>query len=72
METKAKCTACGSGRIMPNVRVVDRGHYSAEDELVLAMDANPDALLFKEPVRQRVRAWVCVDCGHVEWFVERS
>ena len=47
--------------------VADRTQ-AGEVELHLRVDTNPDAMIFKEPVRTPLYAWVCLDCGLTEFY----
>jgi hypothetical protein len=64
-----KCLACGSERMVPNGRVLDQEQYS-RGCLLLSLRRVSNALLFKKPFYDRVRAWVCGECGYVQLFAE--
>ena len=66
-----KCGRCGSEKVMPNLRIRDR--YDAglgRADLEVEVQANPDALIFKQVHREALRATVCGECGNVGISVE--
>lgn len=63
------CPKCDSSKIIPNVRILDRSEYG-DGQLRLAVDANPDALIFKDRLHGQLVADICGDCGYVELKVE--
>jgi hypothetical protein len=64
-----RCSRCDSSKIIPNVRILDRTEYG-DSQLRLAIDANPDALIFKDRAYGHLTADICGDCGHVELKVD--
>lgn len=63
-----KCSKCNSDKIIPKAKVIDRGDYNSEGDLVVAIDENPDALIFKERFRTTTIAKVCGNCGFIEFY----
>ena len=61
------CLECGSERIVSDVKVIDYNENSARD-LQVAVDENPDALIFKQRNYSTVKAKVCADCGYIHFF----
>jgi hypothetical protein len=57
------CVKCGSAKMIPDARMLNEG-VSGEPQLVV--DANPDALIFKDRLFGQIVADICGDCGHVE------
>ena len=71
MATSTACAKCGSEKVIPRARVIDRGDYSTDSGNVrVGVERNPEALLFKGTERMDICARICGDCGHVELFVE--
>jgi predicted nucleic-acid-binding Zn-ribbon protein len=65
------CAKCGSTKIIPHARVIDRGDYSTDvGNVRLAVARNPQALVFKGLERVDSYARVCGECGFAELFVE--
>lgn len=64
-----RCLRCGSSKIIPHVRVFDQGQYS-NGGLLAVVDADPDALVFKDRLYDEITADICGDCGHVELKAE--
>ena len=55
------CSKCKSTKIIPKVRMVDRGEYDvAGDLMVILKDIHHGVL----------RAWICGACGYVETYVD--
>ena len=63
-----RCLKCGSGAMIPGVRVVDRGDGDVRKTTEVGLATKPDAVLFKGEVRVETRAVVCGDCGFVELY----
>ena len=71
MTRSNSCFKCGSDKVIPRARVMDRGHYSGDaGDLNLVVYANPEALMFKSGLNSSAFARVCGDCGFTELFVE--
>ena len=65
------CPKCNSGKIVPNARVMDRGHLNTDaGELSVIVYERPDALVFKGSHSAELSARVCGDCGYTEFFAE--
>ena len=64
------CPKCQSTEIIPDVRVIDHGHYNSPLDLCATVYREPDAMIFKHPVAHRFHARVCGACGYTEFYVE--
>jgi hypothetical protein len=64
-----RCAACGSDKIIPDVPVLDQGQASS-GRLSITIDADPDALIFKDRKWARLAAHICGACGHVQLMAE--
>jgi predicted nucleic-acid-binding Zn-ribbon protein len=65
-----KCPKCGSSAVIPEVRIIDHGHYNAALDLSATVYTNPEAWVFKGAVSHRFKARVCGSCGYTEFYVE--
>ena len=65
-----KCGRCGSEKVMSDLRIRDRYEHGFGNDLEVEVRGNPDALLFKQPHREALRATVCGECGNVGLSVE--
>lgn len=63
------CPQCKSNKIVPKARMLDQGQHSG-GQLLIAVDENPEALLFKNRVAQPVTARLCGDCGAIQLVAE--
>lgn len=71
MTNDQPCAKCGSDRMVPRVRVMDRGHYSSDSgELSLVIYERPEARVFKKPHKGSLWARVCGSCGFTELYVD--
>ena len=70
MKNHHTCPKCRSSDIIENVRPLDLGHHNAQNTMQLANYAHPDALLFKGKQSTTIWAWVCAECGFVEFYAE--
>lgn len=62
------CAKCQSSKIVPNAIVLDKGDGNYNHDFQIAVDAKPDAWVFKERHSTRVTAKVCGDCGFIEFY----
>lgn len=62
------CEKCGSDKIIPQAKVIDRGDYSVQGDLTVAVDENPEAFIFKQRTDSTVTAKVCGNCGFMELY----
>ena len=60
---QGKCPKCGSGRIMHNIRVVDRDGEYADGNLTVRVERKPDAIIFKHHWDERV-----IKLSDIEWL----
>jgi ribosomal protein S27AE len=62
------CPRCGSDAVIPDVRLTDRDNNGAHRTATLGLARKPDALMFKQEERVEIKARVCSDCGHVDFY----
>ena len=55
------CSKCKSTKIIPRVRMVDRGEYNVAGDLTVTLENTHQGVL---------RAWICGSCGYVETYVD--
>ena len=53
------CSKCKSTKIIPKVRMVDRGEYDVAGDLTVILKNIHSGVL---------RAWICGSCGYVETY----
>jgi predicted nucleic-acid-binding Zn-ribbon protein len=66
------CAKCGSTKIVPRVRVIDRGHMGTDSGNVQVGAARRPHNLFKLQEKADVFGRVCGDCGFTELYVEEA
>lgn len=64
------CDKCGSDKIIPHAKVIDRIGSGAEGDLAVSVDEKPDAFMFKQRIRSGVSAKVCGNCGFLELYAD--
>jgi predicted nucleic-acid-binding Zn-ribbon protein len=70
MPTDAPCPKCGSHDIVPEARVIDRGHMNDQSkEMRVGVARKPEAWLFKQEERSDLFARICGGCGFAELYV---
>jgi predicted nucleic-acid-binding Zn-ribbon protein len=69
MKRTNKCPKCGSSDVIQDAKAVDRNE-SFDTELSVATFRKPEALLFKGQLTTTISAWVCTDCGYVEFYAD--
>jgi hypothetical protein len=70
------CRWCNSSKVVSDICLRDNvggspgegGSLTSRCDITLVTWADPGAILFKEEVTSTLRASVCGDCGHVEFF----
>ncbi len=67
MNTARKCTNCGSTDLIGTAYMRDGQGYRVRG---FSVDANPKAMLLKEPADSSIAVCVCSACGHVELYAE--
>lgn len=70
MKRNSKCPKCGSTDVIADAKAIDRGHSDFQREMSVATFAKPDALIFKDKKLTTVSAWVCADCGFIEFYAD--
>jgi hypothetical protein len=71
MDTNLTCAKCGSAKVVPRARVIDRGDYSADiGNVQVGVSRKPFALIFKGHEKIDMFARVCGECGFTELFVD--
>jgi ribosomal protein S27AE len=71
MKPADACARCGSTKIIPRARVVDRGENDSQSHsLRVAVARNPEAVFFKKEEKVDTYARVCGECGFVELFAK--
>ena len=63
-----KCPECDSEKIIEAAKVIDYGKQMADYGFKVAVDGDPNALIFKERVYSDVEAKICADCGYIRFF----
>lgn len=66
------CAKCGSKSVLAPVTVSVNAGDAGRQNVVLEVQKDPYALLFKERVMEPLRAALCGDCGNVEFYVENQ
>ena len=64
--SEIKCAQCGSDKIMLNLALSER----AGGPLVVTLEGNPDAKIFKDMKMAELRGTVCGECGNVGLSIE--
>ncbi len=64
MKATSKCPKCGSADILANARVEATNRF----EVTITSFANPDAMVFRDATHTAVSAWVCRQCGYIEFY----
>jgi predicted nucleic-acid-binding Zn-ribbon protein len=65
-----KCPKCGSSDIISDAKAIDRADDYTQTELSVATFRKPEAFLFKGQLTTALSAWVCADCGYVEFYAD--
>jgi predicted nucleic-acid-binding Zn-ribbon protein len=69
MKRTNKCPKCGSSDVIKDALAGGRTDSYA-NELSVATYRNPEAFVFKGKLLSSLSAWVCADCGYVEFYAD--
>ena len=73
MRPEGSCSKCGSTKVVPRARVIDRGDYNIESgNIRVGVARKPAAWILKGEEKADLYARVCGDCGFAELFVQNS
>ena len=70
MKKTGKCPKCGCAEVIADAKAVDRGDVNSIRDMEVATFRKPDALIFKGQQLTTVSAWVCSDCGYIEYYAD--
>lgn len=70
MKRTQKCPKCGSTDVIADAKAIDRAHLSVETELSVATFRQPEAIWFKGQMTTTLSAWICGECGYVEFYAD--
>ena len=70
MKRTNQCPKCGSAEVIRDAKVVDRMQHGLETEMRVASFRNPEAYVFKGQQNSSVSAWVCTQCGFMEFYAD--
>ena len=67
------CAKCGSDKIIPQARVIDRGHNNWNIDLEVEVSINNKQSVFnREAYRASSYARICAGCGHIELYTDHT
>ena len=67
--SKLVCPKCSSDKILPRI-VINEHNQIKVYPLVVAIEKDPKAFIFKNPIESNLLAQVCGECGYVEFYVD--
>lgn len=70
MKKSGGCPKCESRNVLRDAKAIDHYDYGVQQEMKVGIDSNPAAWLFKGQASCTVSAWVCGDCGFVEFYAD--
>lgn len=63
-----KCPECNSEKIIKEALAIDRGDQYSTNNMIVGIEQNPKAFIFKNRTDSDVRAEVCADCGYISFY----
>jgi predicted nucleic-acid-binding Zn-ribbon protein len=69
MKRTNKCPKCGSSDVIADATAIDRSR-NFNQTLTVATFRKPDAVIFKGQQETALSAWVCAECGFVEFYAD--
>ncbi|MCO6047839.1 hypothetical protein NG895_28370 [Aeoliella sp. ICT_H6.2] len=70
MKQSGQCPKCSSTNIIHDAKAIDYYDYGVQETMRVGVDRNPSAWIFKGQENSTVSAWVCGDCGFVEFYAD--
>jgi predicted nucleic-acid-binding Zn-ribbon protein len=70
MKKTNTCPKCASRNIIVDAKAIDRADDNWQRELSVATFSNPEALIMKGQRETTVSAWVCGECGYIEFYAD--
>lgn len=67
-----KCPECESEKIIEGAGVIIANGNYPNNGFMVAVDANPDAFIFKERRESGVKTSICGDCGYMRFYAEKA
>ena len=68
MKRTNQCPKCGSRSVIADAKVPNPAVLA--DTLEIVTYQNPEAYLFTGKQKTTLSAWVCADCGYVEFYAD--
>ena len=69
MKATNQCPKCNSCQIIKNATPIDLSG-AGTGKLSVATYSKPKAFLFKGQLTTTLSAWICADCGYVEFYAD--
>ncbi|QDU59064.1 hypothetical protein [Aeoliella mucimassa] len=70
MKQSGQCPKCGSNHVIEDAKAIDHYDYGVQQEMQVGVDRNPNAWIFKAQAKSAVSAWLCAECGYVEFYAD--
>ena len=70
MKQTGQFPKCGSTEVVADAKTIDRGDGNWQHDMSIATFRNPEAIIFKEQQETSVSAWVCSECGYIEFYTD--
>lgn len=70
MKHSDQCPKCNSTEIVRDAKTIDHFDYGVQHEMQVGVERNPTAWLFKGQQSCTVSAWICGECGYVEFYAD--
>ena len=70
MKRSGKCPKCNSTQIVAGAIAVDHIDGINSHASQVAFEANPQAWLLRGRVSTPIAAWVCGECGYIEYYAD--
>lgn len=70
MKRSGICPKCDSQNIASDAKAVDYGHGNAAHDMRVRVFRNPDGFWSKGAQTSTVSAYICLECGFVEYYAD--
>lgn len=70
MKHSGQCPKCNSTNIVHDAKALDHTESYIQMDMQIGVERNPKAWMFKGQATSSVSAWVCGDCGYLEFYAD--
>ena len=70
MKKTGICPKCGCKNVIADAMAADHSYAASVQDMEVRTFLNPKSFLYKGMRLTTVSAWVCSDCGYIEYYAD--